>query len=119
LAYFNSAYYVVPDGQVGQEAFAVIRDAIGKEGKGRAGGRRGLSNYGFRGGLFRGGSFRGGSEGQRVTKGGPIMGRTLPSKTRVGFLPDPLMTATLCYFFATFLRNRKVDCYLADNAARG
>ncbi len=28
--------YIVPDGEVGQQAFAVIRDAIGKEGTTRA-----------------------------------------------------------------------------------
>ena len=28
--YFDSPYYIVPDGQVGQDAFAVIRDTIGK-----------------------------------------------------------------------------------------
>jgi len=30
--YFNSPYYVVPDGEIGQQAFAVIREAIRKEG---------------------------------------------------------------------------------------
>jgi DNA end-binding protein Ku len=30
--YLNSPYYLVPDGEVGQEAFAVIREAIRKEG---------------------------------------------------------------------------------------
>src|SRR5467141_940505 len=30
--YLNNPYYVVPDGEVGQQAFAVIRDAIRKEG---------------------------------------------------------------------------------------
>ena len=30
--YFNSPYYIVPDGEVGQQAFAVIREAIRKEG---------------------------------------------------------------------------------------
>jgi DNA end-binding protein Ku len=30
--YFNNPYYVVPDGQVGQQAFAVIREAIAEEG---------------------------------------------------------------------------------------
>jgi DNA end-binding protein Ku len=30
--YLNSPYYVVPDGEVGQQAFAVIREAIRKEG---------------------------------------------------------------------------------------
>jgi DNA end-binding protein Ku len=30
--YFNSPYYIVPDGQVGQQAFAVIREAIRQEG---------------------------------------------------------------------------------------
>jgi DNA end-binding protein Ku len=30
--YLNSPYYLVPDGDVGQEAFAVIREAIRKEG---------------------------------------------------------------------------------------
>ena len=29
--YLNSPYYVVPDGEVGQQAFAVIREAIRKE----------------------------------------------------------------------------------------
>ena len=28
--YIKSPYYIAPDGQVGQDAFAVIRDAIGK-----------------------------------------------------------------------------------------
>jgi Ku protein len=28
--YIDSPYYIVPDGQVGQDAFAVIRDTIGK-----------------------------------------------------------------------------------------
>jgi DNA end-binding protein Ku len=31
--YLNSPYYIVPDGEVGREAFAVIRDAIREEGK--------------------------------------------------------------------------------------
>lgn len=31
--YFESAYYVVPDGKVGEEAYAVIRDAMVKSGK--------------------------------------------------------------------------------------
>jgi DNA end-binding protein Ku len=26
--YFNSSYYIVPDGKVGQEAFSVIREAM-------------------------------------------------------------------------------------------
>ena len=30
--YFNSPYYLVPDGEVGQQAFAVIREAIRQEG---------------------------------------------------------------------------------------
>jgi DNA end-binding protein Ku len=30
--YFNSPYYIVPDGEVGQQAFAVIREAIRQEG---------------------------------------------------------------------------------------
>jgi len=30
--YINNPYYIVPDGDVGQQAFAVIRDAIRKEG---------------------------------------------------------------------------------------
>src|SRR6476660_7517341 len=30
--YFNSPYYVVPDGEIGQQAFAVIREAVRKEG---------------------------------------------------------------------------------------
>jgi DNA end-binding protein Ku len=30
--YINSPYYIVPDGEVGQQAFAVIRDAIRREG---------------------------------------------------------------------------------------
>src|SRR3982075_580914 len=30
--YLNNPYYVVPDGEVGQQAFAVIREAIRKEG---------------------------------------------------------------------------------------
>ena len=30
--YLNNPYYIVPDGEVGQQAFAVIRDAINKEG---------------------------------------------------------------------------------------
>jgi len=30
--YLNSPYYLVPDGEVGQQAFAVIREAIRKEG---------------------------------------------------------------------------------------
>jgi DNA end-binding protein Ku len=30
--YLNSPYYIVPDGEVGQQAFAVIREAINKEG---------------------------------------------------------------------------------------
>jgi Ku protein len=30
--YINNPYYIVPDGEVGQEAFAVIREAIRKEG---------------------------------------------------------------------------------------
>ena len=30
--YLNSRYYLVPDGEVGQQAFAVIREAIRKEG---------------------------------------------------------------------------------------
>jgi non-homologous end joining protein Ku len=28
--YIDSPYYIAPDGQVGQDAFAVIRDTIGK-----------------------------------------------------------------------------------------
>ena len=28
--YIDSPYYIVPDGQIGQDAFAVIRDTIGK-----------------------------------------------------------------------------------------
>src|SRR5258707_12953528 len=31
--YLNSPYYLAPDGEVGQQAFAVIREAIRKEGK--------------------------------------------------------------------------------------
>jgi len=31
--YLNTPYYIVPDGEVGREAFAVIRDAIREEGK--------------------------------------------------------------------------------------
>src|SRR6516165_9367113 len=31
--YLNSPYYIAPDGEVGQQAFAVIREAIRKEGK--------------------------------------------------------------------------------------
>jgi non-homologous end joining protein Ku len=34
--YLNSPYYLVPDGEVGQQAFAVIREAIRKEGNGGA-----------------------------------------------------------------------------------
>jgi DNA end-binding protein Ku len=30
--YFNNPYYIVPDGEVGRQAFAVIREAIKKEG---------------------------------------------------------------------------------------
>jgi DNA end-binding protein Ku len=30
--YFNSPYFIVPDGEVGQQAFAVIREAIRQEG---------------------------------------------------------------------------------------
>jgi DNA end-binding protein Ku len=30
--YFNNPYFIVPDGEVGQQAFAVIREAIRKEG---------------------------------------------------------------------------------------
>ena len=30
--YLNNPYYIVPDGDVGQQAFAVIREAIRKEG---------------------------------------------------------------------------------------
>ena len=30
--YLNSPYYIIPDGEVGAEAFAVIREAINKEG---------------------------------------------------------------------------------------
>jgi DNA end-binding protein Ku len=30
--YLNSPYYLVPEGEVGQQAFAVIREAIRKEG---------------------------------------------------------------------------------------
>ena len=30
--YLNSPYYIIPDGEVGQQAFAVIREAICKEG---------------------------------------------------------------------------------------
>src|SRR5262249_56634052 len=30
--YLNNPYYLVPDGEVGQQAFAVIREAIRKEG---------------------------------------------------------------------------------------
>jgi len=30
--YLNSPYYLAPDGEVGQQAFAVIREAIRKEG---------------------------------------------------------------------------------------
>src|SRR5207253_10969502 len=30
--YLNNPYYIVPDGEVGQQAFAVIREAIRKEG---------------------------------------------------------------------------------------
>jgi DNA end-binding protein Ku len=30
--YFNNPYYIAPDGEVGQQAFAVIREAIRKEG---------------------------------------------------------------------------------------
>ena len=30
--YLNSPYYIMPDGEVGQQAFAVIREAIRKEG---------------------------------------------------------------------------------------
>ena len=30
--YLNNPYYIVPDGEVGQQAFAVIREAINKEG---------------------------------------------------------------------------------------
>ncbi|MBV8286054.1 MAG: Ku protein [Hyphomicrobiales bacterium] len=30
--YLNSPYYIVPDGEVGQQAFAVVREAIRKEG---------------------------------------------------------------------------------------
>lgn len=31
--YLNNPYYIVPDGEVGQQAFAVIREAIRKEGR--------------------------------------------------------------------------------------
>jgi DNA end-binding protein Ku len=31
--YLNNPYYIVPDGEVGQQAFAVIREAIKKEGR--------------------------------------------------------------------------------------
>jgi non-homologous end joining protein Ku len=30
--YLNNPYYIAPDGEVGQQAFAVIREAIRKEG---------------------------------------------------------------------------------------
>src|SRR5215831_11445659 len=30
--YLNNPYYIIPDGEVGQQAFAVIREAIRKEG---------------------------------------------------------------------------------------
>ena len=30
--YLNNPYYIVPDGEVGQQAFAVIREAIRQEG---------------------------------------------------------------------------------------
>lgn len=30
--YFNNPYYIIPDGEVGRQAFAVIREAIKKEG---------------------------------------------------------------------------------------
>jgi DNA end-binding protein Ku len=30
--YLNNPYYIVPDGEVGQQGFAVIREAIRKEG---------------------------------------------------------------------------------------
>jgi DNA end-binding protein Ku len=30
MSYIDSPYYIAPDGQVGQEAFAVIRDTIAK-----------------------------------------------------------------------------------------
>jgi DNA end-binding protein Ku len=30
--YFNNPYYIVPDGEVGRQAFVVIREAIGQEG---------------------------------------------------------------------------------------
>jgi DNA end-binding protein Ku len=30
--YINNPYYIVPDGEVGQQAFAVIREAIRKQG---------------------------------------------------------------------------------------
>ena len=30
--YFNNPYYIVPDGEVGEQAFAVIREAIRQEG---------------------------------------------------------------------------------------
>ena len=36
--YLNSPYYLAPDGEVGQQAFAVIREAIRKEGMWRSGG---------------------------------------------------------------------------------
>jgi DNA end-binding protein Ku len=32
VLYLNSPYYIIPDGEVGQQAFAVIREAIRKEG---------------------------------------------------------------------------------------
>jgi len=32
VLYLNSPYYIVPDGEVGQQAFAVIREAVRKEG---------------------------------------------------------------------------------------
>jgi DNA end-binding protein Ku len=34
--YLNSPYYIVPDGEVGQQAFAVIREAIRQEGWSRS-----------------------------------------------------------------------------------
>src|SRR6201998_2999669 len=35
--YLRDPYYLVPDGEVGQQAFAVIREAIRKEGRGAIG----------------------------------------------------------------------------------
>ena len=34
--YLNNPYYIVPDGEVGPQAFAVIREAINKEGWSRS-----------------------------------------------------------------------------------